>query len=621
MRFPRRRGWAKAFGTGLLLATIAYIFSTFDLFGLEKDSEKFSADFAQYVASPFYARGLGDRPAVGQQKVSVVYLDEAGLESLFELDPWKGYPPSYLAQAQLLGDVAAGAGADPDGRARKPPKAIFIDFTFLSKGRATTLPNGEKVTEFETFRRTISDLTHAARWNAIPACVNDEIVKIACIRAAGGIPVIVGGAKTAPTKPSTDAKRDLLGAGAMASVAVEDRSYPLLSTEEGADSPAALLLVADCLDQPRGCRPDGAFRDLKQAASALVGKGQADRGAEAAEAGVLIRKALHGRFAVTWSSRQAQGDPGTGRPGASDLHTALYGKASPCAGAVAVEHPRLYAWSDAAHRLGSKLTRWRVTQSPEPLSSTETPTQALPCPYALSLSYGDFVTGPPLPDNLRKQVFSDKLVLIGGQYANSNDWVGSPVLGQAAGVQYHAMALDNLLEARARSESVPRIDEGAGRFARLAAAVLILILVFVGGVHRIRRNDLHARIKAEGELGTFRAGRRFALLYLGFLAWDAVLVVILIGGAILMRIPINWFAIGAVALGHGLFSVRDVVGKDLRPIFKDWAPIRALRWLNQRLSLEDEVLHRLRPPKTKTAPPGVPPPEGAPAATPKEAVS
>src|SRR5699024_3682148 len=45
-----------------------------------------------------------------------------------------------------------------------------------------------------------------------------------------------------------------------------------------------------------------------------------------------------------------------------------------------------------------------------------------------------------------QRLLSRRLVMVGGHFRASNDWVESPVHGQVPGVHYHAMALDNLIE-------------------------------------------------------------------------------------------------------------------------------------------------------------------------------
>lgn len=586
MRHPRAKGLIKALLSGLLLAGAAFVVALIDPFGLESDSEKFSADIAQYIASPFYARGLGAREPVGQKQISVVYLDEAGLDQMRGI--WKGYPPSYLNDAQLIEDVVAGAGSDDKGQALPGPTAVFVDFMFLSKGR--------RPDEFESFAQTLGEITHASAWSAKAACRNDELVKLACIQAAHGTPVIIAGDKKVKILDDTDATPDILSVAAMASIDVADRSYPLLSRKDGADSPAAMMFVARCLDDPTGCRPKEDFVRLRAEAQAFVrtgdtahGRGDADaaHGRLAADAADRIRKALDGRFAVSWSSRQEDGEVG-----ANALYGAIFGDTPNCQGGE-VEHPALYTWGDMARRVGDRLTPWRVTRLPDPLDPPEKSTEVeRPCNYALSLPYG-FYTKTSLSSPFRQRLFSNKLVLIGSQMNNSNDWLRSPVQGSSPGVQYHAMALDNLLEARGRDKALPRFDDWTETLARLVAAGLIFILVFLGGVHRIERNDLRARVDAKALHGRAKvwAAWRFVALYARFLVVDGLVILVAVMVAVRLNFPINWVAISTVVLGHGLWSVREVIGEDVKPITETWMLTRALRWLSERLSIEHEVLH------------------------------
>jgi hypothetical protein len=579
MAHPRPKGLVKALLSGLLIAGAAWLVSTFDPFGVESNSARFSADIAQYIASPFYGRGFGGRAPVGQQKISVVYVDEAGLEQLSGL--WKGYPPSFAENAQLLVDVAAGAGLDAKGQAQSGPRAVFVDWVFLAKGR--------NADEFEGFIHTVRGLTRADAWRDIAACHNDELIKLACIRAAGGLPVILAGDKGAAPSKAQDAAPDLLAAAVMGNVAVNERSYPLLGEKDGSDSPAALLYAADCLAEPQGCPQAVQFVRLSKATAQLV-RGQTLAGPEAAEAAALARRALSGRFAVTWSAEQAAGPTG-----AAALQTAIFGQAAPCRGAE-VEHPALHAWAEMARRTGERLTPWRITRADTFPEALERAPAEQPCNYALSVPYGYLVTRTPLNPALRERLFSNKLVLVGGQYIHSNDWIRSPVLGLAPGVQYHAMALDNLLEAKSRGRAPHRIDQWTETLAHLFAAGLILVMVFLGGLHRIERNDRRKRLDALGLHGPRRVRTAFGFLtlYLRFFITDALIIIGGIYVAMQVQVPTNWVAVTTIVLGHGLWSVRDVILDDLRPIFEAWPTSRAMAWAGEFLSLDDEVLHRRR---------------------------
>ena len=261
-----------------------------------------------------------------------------------------------------------------------------------------------------------------------------------------------------------------------------------------------------------------------------------------------------------WSAEQPSGPTG-----AAALQTAIFGQPAPCRGAE-VEHPALHAWADMTRRVGERLTPWRITRADTFPEASEHKLAEQPCSYALSAPYGYLVTRTPLNPGLRARLFSNKLVLIGGQFIHSNDWVRSPVLGVAPGVQYHAMALDNLLEAKSRGRPPHRIDEWTEPLAHLFAAGLILVMVFLGGLHRIERNDRRRRLDALGQHGArrIRAAFGFLALYLRFFITDALIIIGGIYVAMQVQVPTNWVAVITIVLGHGLWSVRD--GVDLAPL-------------------------------------------------------
>src|SRR5260221_4178181 len=68
------------------------------------------------------------------------------------------------------------------------------------------------------------------------------------------------------------------------------------------------------------------------------------------------------------------------------------------------------------------------------------------CPYTLNIGYDRLIEGQGLETKDLEGLLAGKIVLVGGHFRASNDWVESPVHGQVPGVHYHAMALDNLIE-------------------------------------------------------------------------------------------------------------------------------------------------------------------------------
>lgn len=573
-----QQSWRKAAAGGLLVAGLAFLLAWIDPFGLESDSEKFSADLAQYVSSPFYGRGFGGGSPVGQDRITVVYLDEDSLEKLYPM--WTGFPPSYASQAQLLGDVLGGAG-----EGRRPPRAVFVDFSFLSKGR---FPD-----EFMAFARLIGDATRADAWKARAVCDNDEVVKLACILDAGGTPVILGNDKPAQSPPSEDGRQTLRAVAVLASLNVEERSYPLLAPEDPGDSPAALLYVADRLAGIR-CGPGGTrsepYRRLRCAVEDYLHRGGPSEDVRAAAQ--AVRKSLGGRFAVRWSSR-----PDTAKPGVNQLSEAMTGRPSTCDGAD--RGGLVYSWGDATGRLAGRITGLRIVRADE-----TRPERRPACPYALSIPYGAWVTGPSLPPSLLSRLFEDRLVLIGGHFSNSSDWIATPVHGQLPGVQYHAMALDNLLEVRdPRGATVmPRIDGLTPLLSRFWSALLLFILVTIGGIHYIERNDLRRELDAAGA-GRRASAWRMLGLYGRFLAVDLLILFLCVVLAGLLHMPLNWIAVGAIALGHTLWSVRETLGEDLGPLYRR-GPLTSLpRRLAASLSLRGETLREPPPPPTPTPDP------------------
>ena len=96
------------------------------------------------------------------------------------------------------------------------------------------------------------------------------------------------------------------------------------------------------------------------------------------------------------------------------------------------------------------------------------------------------VAGLGLQSGDLARVLAGRLVMVGGQFRASNDWVESPVQGEAPGVHYHAMALDNLVEdgANYRRNGNMMFDSD------LLKSMLIAALAFFGIMGVMARNSL-----------------------------------------------------------------------------------------------------------------------------------
>ena len=581
----------------LLVAGGALLVSLLDPMGLETNSERLSDDVAEYVADPLYGgRGRGEAPR-GQGRITVITLGEETRQLLGKL--WKGFPPSYDNEMALLNDVAYGSLAP------KGPSAIFMDFTFLSTGRDAG--------QFEHFRNAIDALTKASPgdksgplgWSNIGACANDEVIKIACIVAAGGTPVILGGQRSIPLDPMIDdGLAGLYRVAVISNLLVGEREYPLLDppstmSKPGheANSPAALLYVADRIQKAIvNCDKAGAkteydrlacsAKNLVHPATAQVVPSQ-DYSAQTHQASKSIRRALNGAFAVDWSS--------TPPPEVDTLSQELYGRASDCP--EPDQKHWVSAWGSAAGRFAARLSPWRLRLYGEEEPNGGQEEARAVCPYALSLSYGAFATSGGLKNASRNRLFAEKLVLIGSASHDSNDWMPSVVHGRLPGVYYHAMALDNLLESEGPHYKIRRINNLTEPLSRGFTASLIFLLVFIGGWHEIARNDLgvqHIDLPAEDQ-----DRRRKAIDYLWLHVKFALADIVFMFGAAFLAIsshvPINWIAALTVVVGERILTKVEKVSDDLHPIVHNWPPIIGWRWLVGRLSLHEEVL---LPPKT-----------------------
>ena len=201
--------------------------------------------------------------------------------------------------------------------------------------------------------------------------------------------------------------------------------------------------------------------------------------------------------------------------------------------------------------------------------------------------------------------------MVGGQFRASNDWVESPVHGQAPGVQYHAMALDNLIEdgANYRRTSGDLLDSD------LLKSLLVAALAFCGVIGVMTRNTLLDRARAKGAEARLQA-KTYAPLYL--LIFSISLSVVAgatwLGVVYAHRSPINWIGLTAVALGFLFYATRETLPADIV------GSIEHLPWVNKglvgaraagrALKFEEDRLWKHRPPEpnrsnTKEAPDNV----------------
>ncbi len=556
----QRLAWGNLFkvvAVAAILVVVAYFMAKADVLRADSYSDRLSGNLLQAITSPFQ-----DNQA--QQLVTVAYLDEAGLDWLDKNRNWKRWPPTYANNAEMLRDIYY--AGEP------PPRAIFLDFQYLLKG---TDPAG-----FTAFENQVAQITKAKVWGTgrQSICASDSLIKLACIVVAKGAPVIIAGAPRSLGDIAYDGQEALDAVAVVASVEIRtDGGYPLDET------PAPLMLAAYCMNGPDGglaaCQP---FRRLKDAtAKALAGDSNALKSLSglADEARARYPRILR----LQWSAMPHAGQ--------NALNAAIGSKLPPCQYDLTrtPEPLRLLA------RLGVAFDQAaRVATAGGP-DVDEGPPSKIACPHALSTPY-PAVTGALLPDDLRRQAFNDKLVLVGGYFHASNDWLATPLHGQTPGVQGHATALDNLLEAALldREHYASLTDEASDQAEGLEAGLLFVLMV-ISGVRRLHLNGLtHERMVGRDE-ARLRL-RLFALYGVGELGLVAGFV--LIGFRVYDGLPINWLGVTATALAWTIIRDHRRITDDLR-LTAGRGPLRFVLVWGARIrrwpSLDSRLLFRDQP--------------------------
>jgi hypothetical protein len=529
----------KAVLVSLVLAGSAYAVAKINLFGLESASDRLADHVYQRITAANYGR---DRK--GQSRIRVVYLDDSSLEAMKGFG-WTRFPPTYDQQWTMLDDLMNVGGA--------PPSAMFVDFVYRGDGGGTD--------GFETFRKGIAAATHADAWADKPACMTDPLIKLACIEAAGGVPIILAKPSPSDLEMFTDLQRTLDQVTVLAPTIVSENAYPTLTRYDfdaakaqrlgvhGFDiSPAMGMYAAYCLRRADGCGVE-AIRALRRRAADIL----AGRAPQAAGAAAVAADTFKDPVDVVWGSR----------PDSQylALTKAVTGQRVSCRGAEG-------GW---LQRLGEQLAGTRGAGSGAQQE----------CPYAQSLGYDRLVSGVGLQQQDLQQLLAGKLVMVGSQLHASNDWVESPVHGQAPGVQFHAMALDNLVE-----DGINYRRNAAMFFdSDLLKAMLIAALAFCDVLAVMARNSLLDRAlskRAEQKLraqvyGPLYAGLLFTSIgVIGLATWFGVFW--------LHRSPINWIGIGFCALGFLLFATRRTLPADISGSIEHFPLVRRIMGASQQLS-------------------------------------
>ena len=538
-------GVLKALLVSLVLAASAYAVAKINLFGFEAASDRLADQVYQRITAADYGR---DRR--GQADVRVVYLDETGVEAMKGYG-WTRFPPTFDQQWSMLDDLMNVGGA--------PPSAIYVDFVYMGQGgNADGFPN---------FLKGISDATHAPAWSDKPGCLTDPLIKLACIVGAGGTPIILAKPSPGDLDLFTDVQRSLDGVTVLSSALVRVEAYPLITDYHfdaakarrlgvhGFDiSPAMAMYTVRCLRRADHCH-EPLFGVLAARAAAALG----GRSAAAPDMAAVFDAPLD----VVWGSRPD--------PDYLAVTKAVTGAPAPCRGQADGWHARLTEQLAGLRGPGAGAKQ--------------------ECPYTYSLGYDRLVLGQGLETKDLAGLLAGKMVLVGGQFRASNDWVESPVHGQVPGVHYHAMALDNLIE-----DGVDyRRNANAFLDSDLLKSLMIFALAFCGVMGVMARNSLLDQAEEDGMAPRLRAavyGPLYLLLFSASIS--VVLVFTWLGVRYLHRSPINWIGLTSVAVGFLFYATRQTLPADIggsveRIAFVRWL-LRQRRRLISLLKFEEERL-------------------------------
>ncbi|MBF9149881.1 CHASE2 domain-containing protein [Novosphingobium jiangmenense] len=553
----------RAFVTAFLFVIIA-IASPFEV---TKWSEERSLELWQQLHAHHYPDRIasrdesGGRPRTsGRDAITVLYIDNASIARQGLTRPLSAF---YLAQ--LIDDVVQ--------IPKQPPAAVFIDLQLTdaaaagASGEAIVAAlddpavaaacdqrQGPDLSPFRCLVRQVAQVTRYAAWRGRTACDANAVARMACIRRAGGVPVLFGDSRLRQGEAAIDgansAALDALGQVALTTpVDVLSGRYPTIHGPQGDLGrtrrfglyPAALLYTAWCGFGPEAqarCRdlpwtdPDSA-QGLQQLAPEFHRFWWSERFADP--------------IAIEWAIGPG---PDSGLSSPDRLFTR-----EPCAPAdgrvrAAVAHIARLALSGVA---------------------TEAMT---PCLYARA--YPDDIVNMQITPDDAEALFGGRLVIIGAQFSDLSDIHEAPVFGGIPGVYLHAMATDNLIE---RGAGYARPAEQVVSSARLSWADLfnVPVLFFVALVIEIA-----AKLMAQGTATTrLRGMLRRAGLVLGCIVAIGAVVQVFAwisglhwpGAASGWIVPAHFNLVGVLMIGllgvgriiwAGLEPLREAVVGDLR---------------------------------------------------------
>src|SRR5665213_2490607 len=182
---------------------------------------------------------------------------------------WTRFPPTYDQQWTMLDDLMTVGGA--------PPSALYVDFVYMGQGGTAD--------GFPTFLAGVAAATHARAWADKSGCLADPLIRIACVIAAGGTPIILAKPSPADLDLFTDVQRRLDEVAILAPAMVRVDAYPLivdyrfdkakaarLGVHRFDISPAMALYTVWCLRRSDRCGEPVFGTLAARARAALAGK-------------------------------------------------------------------------------------------------------------------------------------------------------------------------------------------------------------------------------------------------------------------------------------------------------------------------------------------------------------
>lgn len=573
----------------LFFTLIALFVSLFDPMGLDSAAERRSAQ----VIDRAFALNYSAQPQ-GRPRITLVGIDDESLAAVA-----RQWPPQYGFYAQALKNLAE----QPE-----KPAGIFLDYAFLSELYDPA--------QRDELVRTIGRISGIGDRPYPDDCAKTPLGRIACMRRAGGIPVIVGKPyppdqceptktlvmldrvavlvplgwpglpeKWTPAIPRADyggapckTVTGLLGAAGAPAPLPMDGIVHRYGGVSGYDlTPAAALFAALCSDPARGRPPACAIlRDSRT----FPPEGWLDEPP----------------FAILWGSRP---DPAWRREYFATR--AELDREQPAADEAAREAclDEEKGWL-TAFSVGFR----EAFSRPDGIHAGA----EAGCGYHPILRYEQFApeAGAPFDAQaarlLRERFIKGRVVILGSTEPSLNDWTFTITNGMAPGMTMHGMMLDNLIEQKPLRRDPPMLFKP---FAGLDLGELFEAILVFGTVLSLKNLSKYLENGSSAKRGT--------LVFLAAAFASALCVGLsLVTTSLMSWTPVNVQAFFAILVLATLDEFKEFIIGGVAWLFRRIAD--AFAWAFRRLwravrgigEAIDRVLNRIWPPPSRPAPAPVP---------------